>query len=121
MYQYLQQLTPTYYDTLVRWEKVEEIMELIEETERAEAYHLLAQALDHAVLDTILSHLPELDHELFLELCYHQHHEPTLLSWLEERSPGISDKIRVTIQKTKIIIKEELIQDETPIENSATI
>lgn len=113
MQSYLQNLTPTYYDTLVQWDLVEEIMNLLDEAEQMEAYQLLFQTLDHIVLEKILQVLDEQYHAEFLELLSHQHHEPFVLSWLEERSNGISQVIRVTIQQTKTQIQTVLTEDTT--------
>ena len=111
MQSYLQNLTPTYYDTLVQWDLVEELMNLLDEAEQMEAYQILFQTLDHVVLEKILETLDQRYHAEFLELLTHQHHEPFVLSWLEERSAGISQVIRVTIQQTKLEIKQLLIQE----------
>ncbi len=106
---YLKQLVPTYYDPLISWDLVEEILDLFPEPEQAEAYNVLFQALDYAVLHVVLEHLPKNHHQTFLELCVHQHHEPSLLSWLEERHDGIREIIRVTIRETKIEMKNSLV------------
>jgi hypothetical protein len=108
---YLKQLVPTYYDTLVSWDVVEEILDIFPEEEQAEAYDVLFRALDYAVLHTVLEHLPKHHHQTFLELCVNQHHEPSLLNWLEERHDGIREVIRITIKETKIEVKNILIEE----------
>lgn len=106
---YLQQLVPSYYDTLIRWDVLEEIVELVEEEDQPEVYKIIFYTLDHAILETVLLHLPKDHHTEFLELCCHQHHEPSLLMWLEDRSDGISEKIRGTIQQTKVEIRQTIL------------
>ncbi len=108
---YLQSLTPTYYDTLVEWELVEELISLLDESEQTEAYQLLFKTLDHVVLEKALHLLEEQHHQDFLDLLTHQHHEPFVLSWLEERSEGISHQLKITIRETKVEIKELLIKE----------
>ncbi len=110
---YLQQLVPSYYDTLIRWDILEEIIELVEEEHQSELYRLIFSILDHAVLETVLHHLPKDHHQPFLELCTHQHHEPSLLMWLEDRQEGISDHIKLRIRQTKIDIKVLLKQSDS--------
>lgn len=106
---YINQLIPTYYDTLINWDVVEEILDMIDEDAQAEAYTILFDALDYAVLHVVLVHLPGHHHESFLELCTHQHHEPSLLTWLEDHSQGITEHIRVTIHQTKLEVKQQLL------------
>ncbi len=110
MMPYLKQLVPTYYDNLVAWDMVEEILDLFAEEEQAEAYDILFQALDYVVLHSVLENLPKHHHESFLELCVNQHHEPSLLTWLEERHEGIREIIRISIKETKVEVKNILLE-----------
>lgn len=110
MQSYLNQLIPTYYDPLVSWDLVEEILNMFDEDEQTEAYEVLFKALDYAVLHTVLENLAAEHHQVFLELCIQQHHEPSLLTWLEDRHTGIREIIRIKIRETKIEVKQNLVK-----------
>lgn len=103
-------ITPSYYDTLVEWELLEEALSHVAEHEQERALETLMYTLDCVVLETALAHLHESLHHEFLDLCSLQHHEPSILNWLEDRTPGVSQKIRVVLIETKSALIAELQQ-----------
>lgn len=103
-------MPPAYYDTLIEWELMDEIFELIEEEAHAEAYRVVSQILDYVVLDTVLTHLDQSHHNDFIELCTHQHHEPSLLNWLESRDEKILESIRSSLAESKLTVKNTLLE-----------
>ena len=110
MNNYLQVTPPSYYDTLVEWEMIDQIFELIDQEDHNEGYRVLSQILDYTVLEIVLSNLHQDHHADFMDLCTHQHHEPSLLNWLEERNQGISEIIRVRLSTAKSEIISYLIE-----------
>jgi len=90
-----------YYKSLVQQERIQELLELLNPTEQADALELILKTLDHAVMETALHHLPAEHHESFLELCQEKYHDETLLVWLEDRSHGISVHLEATISTAK--------------------
>ncbi len=100
-----------YYGSLVRWEVVDEIVFLAEPIEHVEVRELILKTLDHAVMEEVLRALHENDHEVFLIMCEKEYHNETLLDWLEEKVQGIRDRLRDTIQRTKVEIREVLSQN----------
>lgn len=110
MNNYIQIIPPAYYDTLIEWEAIDQILDLIEQENQHEGYRVLSQILDYTVLEIVLSNLPQDHHNDFLELCTHQHHEPSLLNWLEERNQGISETIRVKLLEAKSEIISYLVE-----------
>jgi len=109
MNDYIHLMPPAYYDTLIEWELMDEIIGLVDEQEKAETYQLVSQMLDYIVLETVLSNLQKTHHFEFLELCSHQHHEPSLLNWLEERQIGITQTVKIALSEAKLEVKNILI------------
>lgn len=105
---YLEQLTPTYYDTLIDWEMLDALIEKLDEHEKSEAYGLIFSVLDNTVMETVLSHLDRAKHEEWLLLVSHQYHEPSLLTWLDDQHPGMSEKVQEAIKSVKSAIHQEL-------------
>lgn len=100
--------TSVFYTELVRWNRVDELVFLHSPEEHVEARALIITVLDHVILDTVLTHLPEDDHTDFLLLCQEKYHEPSLLAWLEERVTEIKEYLRAAIQQAKLELAEEL-------------
>lgn len=103
-------MPPAFYDTLIEWELMDDIFDLLDERTHTEAYRVLTQILDYTVLETVLSNLHPDHHYDFMELCTHQHHEPSLLNWLEERNENIIEIIRVRLSETKSQVKISLLE-----------
>ena len=99
-----------FYHPLVRWEKVDEIVFLLEPHEHTQTREMIGKTLDHAVMTTVLEHLPREHHEEFLLICQDRFHDETVLIWLEERANGIQEKLRLTIQSTKAEIRTLLLE-----------
>lgn len=100
----------SFFDSLVSWDEVEQLLLLVPEEDHHEALETMMAVLDHAVLERTLHHLHLDHHHDFLALCHEGYHEPKLLIWLEERSQGITEIIRVTIAETHQEIRVELSQ-----------
>ena len=108
MNDYIRLMPPAYYDTLIEWELMDEVISLVSKQEQAEAYMLISQMLDYVVLETVLANLEKTHHFEFLELCSHQHHEPSLLNWLEEKQTGITQIVKVALSDAKMEVKTTL-------------
>lgn len=103
------QFVPAYYDTLIEWDQIEELIELCDPLERPLARQLIMQTLDHTVLEVVLHHLDPVHHVPFLELCSTQHHEPSLLRWIEERGQGVSEVVRINLKEVKSQLRSVLL------------
>jgi hypothetical protein len=90
-----------YYGPLVRWNLVDEIVFLTEPHEHTQVRTVIVDTLDHVIMEEVLSILDQSHHQSFLVLCQTDYHQSSTLEWLEEKSSGISEKIRVVIQNTK--------------------
>lgn len=90
----------SWFDSLLSWEELEGLLQQLDEAERSDAVHTMMATFDYAVTQTVLIHLHRDHHLEFLELCHQGFHEPTVLIWLESRSQGITEHVRVTISNT---------------------
>jgi len=93
-------LPPAFYDHVLPWELLHQIVAEFEEDHRQTAWDNLMEALDIEILDEILVQLSNDHHHDFLELCLDKHHHPSLLDWLEERKSGITLLIVERVKKT---------------------
>lgn len=109
MSNYIGLMPPAYYDSLIEWDLMDEIFELVEQEYHSHAYQLLSQIMDYIVLETVLLHLHSEHHLEFISLCSHQHHEPSLLNWLEERNQNIIQILREQLANSKQDIKTQLL------------
>ena len=92
---------PSFYDRLIDWSHVHELLSEFRQHELEEAVHHLELALDAAVLEGVLSYLERADHESFLEKVFARYDDNQLLDWLEEKSPGVGDHLTTVLQDTK--------------------
>lgn len=106
-----QQHPRSYFDHLVDWPTLEELIVDLEQEHQPEARQLILHALDHAVLETVLHHLPIETHEAFLSICQDQYHQTTTLVWLEEQHEGISIHIEQTIHLTRQALAQLLAEE----------
>jgi len=99
-----------FYRSLVRVEKIEEILCLVEETERIETHELIINSLDHVVLETILHHLEESWHHEFLGKLHDDFADEAVLLWLEGKAKsGWQEAVVNAIRETKEKIKSLLV------------
>lgn len=98
-----------YYRSLVKWDRVEEMVVVFDESEREAVRDLIIKTLDHSVMEAALHRLDEEAHEEFLELASQKYHQEELLNWLEERHQDISSHLRQAIEKTKQEMRELLL------------
>lgn len=98
-----------YYQSLDKWDRVEEMVVVFDESEREAVRELIVKTLDHSVMETALSCLSEESHEEFLELASRQYHQEELLNWLEERHQDIRADLRQAIEQTKREMRELLL------------
>lgn len=96
----------TYYDHLLEWELVHDLMEQFEEKEKELALQEVLTAVDHAVNQAILEQLDKAHHEEYLNMCQIRYHEPTILTWVQERT--VHDNISGLIQETYITVYAQL-------------
>lgn len=96
----------SFYDHLLEWELLADLIEQFMEEERAAAQAEMMEAIDHAIHQTILEQLAAEHHAEYLELCQIKHHEPTLLDWIQERTTH--PDLPALIQETYITVYAQL-------------
>ena len=87
---------------------IEAIIKHFEDHESTADKQMLFTALDHAVMEAVLNRLEKIHHQEFLQLAIHQHHDPSLIDWLEERSEGITPHLQTILIEVKTKILTEL-------------
>jgi len=97
-----------YYAPLVRWERVEEIILLVDPEDRDEVQKLVVGSIDHIVMETVLLHLDKSDHEEFLKKSHQAYHDTSLLDWIKSKADGVEEAMRRAIRETKASIRELL-------------
>lgn len=91
-----------FYRSLVRWEKIDEIIFLTPPAHHVEIRQMVLEALDHVVLETALEYLEdENDHIVFLSRCETEFHDEILLDWLRDKHPPLPDLLQRAIRSTK--------------------
>lgn len=103
---------PAFYDDLIEWEVVEELLGYFQDHERASAHSSLMQTIDTAAHHFILEQLPEEVHHEYLDLCERYHHDKAILSWLEDHQPNMSAILRQRLQETKQTLRAAITQIE---------
>lgn len=90
-----------YYDSLINWEAVLEILQHFEPEEQEEALLTLLESIEHAVHNAILELLEEKQHSEFFVLLTERVEDPVVLDWLIERHDGVLTHIRESVRITK--------------------
>jgi len=106
MSQILFQQPSTFYDHVLEWELLEELLEQFEEQEKHTAHQEMAVAIDHAIHHAILDHLPIEHHTVYLDMCRSGVHEMSILEWLEIATTH--ENIIALIQETYITVYAQL-------------
>jgi hypothetical protein len=99
-------MNQVYYNSLVRWEILDEIVAQASPAEHQAVRELILKTLDHAVLEAVFGVLPESLHESFLEKCEQEYHHEELLDWLEQYYSQIRPHLKTVIKQTKVEIRE---------------
>jgi hypothetical protein len=104
-------MSKLFYDHLIVIEEVTSVLDEHELTddEKHEFIELIDETLHHHILDTVLTHLPEEHHEVFLDKLVKHPHHPDLLHFLKERTQvDIEHEIQKTGEKVKRMIMKDL-------------
>ena len=101
-----------FYDHLLELEEIEELIKghSGEPEEREELNKIVDETVHHRVLGCILQHLPREHHEDFLERFHAAPHDPTIIVFLQEKTPSdvdIEQKIKEAVKE----LKKELLSD----------
>lgn len=92
-----------FYRSLVRWNRVEEIVLLIDDEQHQQRVRdLLIDSLDHVVMETALNYLAEELHHDFLERLAQGYDDEGILIWLKENAQeGVTEALVTIITDTK--------------------
>ncbi|MBI4028776.1 MAG: hypothetical protein HY376_00185 [Candidatus Blackburnbacteria bacterium] len=103
-------MSKIFYDHLIILEEVEiELGKLdLDRDERRELEELIEETLHHRVLDRVLSELPRVHHEEFLQRFSKTPHDPYLIEYINERiEKSVGEHIQDEIEK----MKKEIMAD----------
>src|SRR3989344_5727026 len=100
-----------YYQSLVRWNVVDEIVFLTHPSAHPQVRDLIIKTLDQAVMTAVLSELADQEHSVFLDLCRQQYADEELMTWLEKKVTDIRPKLQTVIRQTKTAIRQ-LLEEE---------
>lgn len=92
----------TIHDLHVEFDRLE-----IPVLERGELMRLADSTVHHEVFDLLMIEIPEQHHKEFLEKFSEDPGDPSLLTFIKEKSPGIEDKIKNRIEK----VKQDLLKE----------
>jgi hypothetical protein len=103
-------MSKTYYDHLIVLEKVEVVIRESTQTpeEREELWQLIDEIIHHRVLQTVLTHLPDVHHKEFLTKFHETPHDDLLLSYLSEKSEKDIENI---LQEEIELLENELLRE----------
>jgi hypothetical protein len=103
-----------FYRSLVRWNRVEEIIFLIDdEKHHDQVRELLIDALDHVVLETALNFLKEELHHEFMDKLHQGYDDEGTLVWLKENAhDGVTEALVMIISETKEHFRGILVAEE---------
>lgn len=88
-----------FYDALVNWDEVDEILESFDESIRAKARQFFEHTLKVSVMDVTISNLNDLDKVIFLEK-FHGGDE-TVLEWLRGKVENFDDLVKAEFANVK--------------------
>ncbi len=97
-----------FYRKLVRWNVVDELVFMTDPLEHPQVRDMIMKTLDHVVVEAVLQHLAQIEHEQFLEECVSRYHDEELLSWLATRVTGIEEILTKHIREAKAELRELL-------------
>ncbi len=93
-----------FYDHLIVIEELIVELDSLDAENRQRILSLVDETLHHHVLDTILTHLPKVHHEIFLERYYKDPSDPDLLTFLKQKSTVDIEKL--IAEKAKKVKKD---------------
>ncbi|OGY09042.1 MAG: hypothetical protein A2782_00960 [Candidatus Blackburnbacteria bacterium RIFCSPHIGHO2_01_FULL_43_15b] len=103
-------MSKLFYDHLIILEEVEiELGKLeLDRDEKRELEELIEETLHHRVLDRVLSELPRVHHEEFLQRFAETPHDPCLIGYLNKK---IEQSVEEHIQDEVKKMKKEIMAD----------
>ena len=100
-------MSKVFYDHLIFIEEITSELDSADPEEREELVDLIDQTLHHHVLDLILTHLPQEQHQDFVTRLHTAPHDVTIIDYLKIHIPDIESKITTHAAK----IKKHLLSD----------
>lgn len=97
-------MTKLFYDHLIIIEDIELLFtqQKISSEDQQKLLALIHKQLEHTILDTILTYLPEAHHKEFLHKLVHHPYDQQIMTYLKERiTVDIEFQIMKTAEKTK--------------------
>lgn len=102
-------MTKPFWNHLIKIEKITLTLDRhgLTKKEKIEILTIIHQTIDNHILKTILTHLPQEKHQLFLDQFAAAPHQPDLLDFVKQEIADIEEKIDQLLQE----LEPQLLQE----------